>query len=626
MEQVNIKDDNRILQNALMQRSKHDILMIRNKVNTKKTSKRRIDFKERIDDEQFDKLLDRLDTDNISEEELESMNKSSSEQEFKEYHKKAKRFDDKFLPLEDSFPYPQIRNQQQYILDKLKLCDDKKYIVLEAMPGVGKSAIAKTVLSHFGNGYVITATKQLQDQYDKEFDDVKTIKGKINYLCAKSTGLSCKSADCERNKAMRKECMDICPYYRAVKEAARANITVTSYAYFFTWLQRKSVFKPRKILVLDECHLIDDQINSWSAIRLNPDKLNKKYHIYDNKLIDDNFNELLIISATEFEEGYTKNNELFFETLYEVLKKKLHEIEYSIDNISKKTDVTKLMSDRDSLTRLIGQMYKFRKAKNKNEWLIVPDVASDGSRELLIEPLYVGRIFKDYIDKFGVDHIIFMSATILNAKLFCEELGITKNEVGIIKVDSSFDPKKSPIYYKGVGRMNYVNLPNTIPKIIKAVKDIIDQHKNERGIIHTGNYKIAQAIVNGIRSDRLILKQTYESNEDILVRHNNSKNGILVSPSLNTGTDLKDDLSRFQIIVKMPFLSLADKRVKKKSEIDNNWYICDMLRTLIQASGRSTRSEEDYSVTYVLDSSFPYWINKYRSWLPKQFLERIIMN
>ena len=40
---------------------------------------------------------------------------------------------------------------------------------------------------------------------------------------------------------------------------------------------------------------------------------------------------------------------------------------------------------------------------------------------------------------------------------------------------------------------------------------------------------------------------------------------ILVSPSLMEGIDLVDDLSRFQIIVKVPYASLGDKHVKKKS-------------------------------------------------------------
>jgi Rad3-related DNA helicase len=47
------------------------------------------------------------------------------------------------------------------------------------------------------------------------------------------------------------------------------------------------------------------------------------------------------------------------------------------------------------------------------------------------------------------------------------------------------------------------------------------------------------------------------------------KNGILIGPSLTTGIDLPDELSRLQLWIKMPFLSLSDRFVKVKME--NNW-------------------------------------------------------
>ena len=87
---------------------------------------------------------------------------------------------------------------------------------------------------------------------------------------------------------------------------------------------------------------------------------------------------------------------------------------------------------------------------------------------------------------------------------------------------------------------------------------------------------------------------------------------------------MKDDLSRFQIIIKMPFASLADKRIQQKIAINNEWYVAEMFRSFVQAAGRSTRSEDDYSVTYVLDNSFYQWVFKYKHWFPKNFLKRII--
>ena len=559
-----------------------------------------------------------------------------------------RKFNDLLNPLEKSFPYPTIRPQQQRILDLLRKCDDKKFIIIEAMPGTGKSAIAKTILKHCGNGYILTATKQLQDQYIKEFPDIVAIKGKNSYKCSQAYHEMCGNGPCIRNNAFLKECRmhHLCPYMEA-KDAAKVNpLVVTSYAYFFTWLNTKykMKFSPREILLLDEAHLLDNQMTAWTELILNPLHLEQQYHLSD-------FLELHevaeFINCPKFEENYTDYNQLIINTIYKLLQKIYQLMIRDLNNASDKnnpmsilnttwgdnriqaiSDVRKrymkVLDLKTDLDQILIKLKLFIDADNKKEWLLIPQQNdTDKTAELSIKPLYMSKLFRTYVEKFGVKHIIFMSATILNARIFCEELGIKQDEVAIIKVDSAFDPARSPILYNPVGKMNYNCLNNTMPKIIDMVRKILLNHPNEKGIIHTGNYSIATKICSVLRNKRLMMKTAYENNETLLRRHAKTSNGVLVSPSLGTGTDLKDDAARFQIIIKLPFMSLSDQRIKKKAEIDYDWYSCEMLRALIQSSGRATRSEDDYSITYVLDSSFKYWINKYIAWLPKSFLQRI---
>jgi ATP-dependent DNA helicase DinG len=47
---------------------------------------------------------------------------------------------------------------------------------------------------------------------------------------------------------------------------------------------------------------------------------------------------------------------------------------------------------------------------------------------------------------------------------------------------------------------------------------------------------------------------------------------VLISPSLHLELDLKDDLSRFQVIVKVPYPDRSDKWIEAKSERDQEWY------------------------------------------------------
>jgi Rad3-related DNA helicase len=90
------------------------------------------------------------------------------------------------------------------------------------------------------------------------------------------------------------------------------------------------------------------------------------------------------------------------------------------------------------------------------------------------------------------------------------------------------------------------------------------------------------------------------------------------------GLDLKGDSGKWQIVIKLPYPSLASKRIKKLFEEDSSWYKMKMLISLVQACGRCTRSAEDESVTYILDGLSANTIIDNKKILPKHFLDRIV--
>jgi Rad3-related DNA helicase len=87
---------------------------------------------------------------------------------------------------------------------------------------------------------------------------------------------------------------------------------------------------------------------------------------------------------------------------------------------------------------------------------------------------------------------------------------------------------------------------------------------------------------------------------------------------------IKDDLARFQIIVKLPYPPLSVKRVKKLFDIDGDWYENKMLNTLVQACGRATRSKNDFSTTYILDGNVVNALKRTKNKLPVSFIDRIV--
>ena len=94
------------------------------------------------------------------------------------------------LDYESKFPYAKIRDQQaeaiDFALDAL-VSQNKRFCIIEAGTGVGKSAIGLTVARVLSEalapdpdispgGYFLTTQKILQDQYQSDFASMVSLK------------------------------------------------------------------------------------------------------------------------------------------------------------------------------------------------------------------------------------------------------------------------------------------------------------------------------------------------------------------------------------------------------------------------------------------------------------------
>jgi Rad3-related DNA helicase len=92
---------------------------------------------------------------------------------------------------------------------------------------------------------------------------------------------------------------------------------------------------------------------------------------------------------------------------------------------------------------------------------------------------------------------------------------------------------------------------------------------------------------------------------------------------MSSGISLDDELSRFQIILKVPYPNISSNRIKARQTSNNKWYAWRTITEIVQAYGRSVRSETDWAHTYILDSSFGDLLKYNRSLFPKYFTEAI---
>ena len=538
---------------------------------------------------------------------------------------------------EKKFPFSEIRPKQQNIINKINNNPDKRYIIIEAETGVGKSAVAVTACKDGNKGYIVTSTKQLQNQYMSDFynQSITSVKGRNNYRCYFEDRLTCNNGYCLINHKQSTECKKehLCPYYNARNRGLKSDIFLTSYKYFLKATDNPNTFLPRGTVVFDECHLLESILVESFEITLSLKDLDNKYNILDSAELQD---AVRLSNTSVLKDGYTKENEEWINKIYNLLncKKniKFEEIKEQLGIVGDPETLTEeemdlIIEENDDyvqIDRLCRQIKGFLVSKNINEdWIIEP--LEDG---LLLTPLNVQYIFKNEIEKMAKNRIIFMSATILDIKGFIKTFGLDEDDCLVIRCESDFDPDKSPIYTLQNCSTNYNALKDekNLQKIKDEVEKILEKHKNEKGIIHTGNSTISKYLKDNIKGDRLLVRYDNIQNNDIINFHNSTKKPtVLVSSSLNEGVDLKNDLSRFQIIVKLPFLSLADSRTKVKKDIDNNWYLAETFKKFVQQCGRSTRNSEDHSVTYVLDNKFAYWFGKAKKnkWFSKNFITRI---
>jgi ATP-dependent DNA helicase DinG len=567
------------------------------------------------------------------------------------------------MSLQSYFPLSTVRDKQQKILSEIEqaLKSGFKHIFLEAPTGFGKSPMAIALARYLGSSHVCTATKDLQTQYSRDFPFVREVKGKSNFLCLVKCDMgleeTCEYGPCMKDdgydciyktrmtdykaegEGTKYEIIDLdsfakkkyidnmksqskiidlewkpCHYYHQKWIAARSSHTIYNYKYFLSDLFYSSNIHQRKLLVLDEAHTVESEVADF-----------RSFIIYRDAL-------MRLIPKLQFPNKMEYNIETWIDFGTELREELLKFIDKASDavegNKSYEPYTEKNLIDALTKEKNVAAVIEDMKY-NRNNW-IVTNVEKNSSNQLkrvVLTPLNVSNYFNDILSMGAVT--LFMSATILSKNYLCKVIGLKPDQVQFIRVEQSeFPVKNRPIYLMNVAWLNAKTIGQSLPSIANAVNNIMSIHKNEKGIIHTTSYSQLQFIKDNISREntaRLIETGPMFDRNEILQKHSQTtKPTVLISPSLYLGVDLKDYLSRFQIIVKVPYPDLTDRKISAMKERDPKWYNWNTILRLVQAYGRSIRSKDDFANTYILDSSISYLIRNAREMLPKWFLDAII--
>lgn len=519
-----------------------------------------------------------------------------------------------------------------------------KIVVLSAPTGVGKSLIAATLARYYGKSFIITASKQLQDQYSKDLKFLNPVKGKSNFACFKlmehqgieksdvkqaiQRGLTCEKGLCEetvrvKGKEVKESCkfkpkmgelqpnskIPQCFYYEQKYRALISDHSIWNYASYFQLMRfgRKAYadYIGKPVAIFDEAHKIEDQIIQFIGVDIYNGQIQECG--IDIKSYSLNDMELVVTLIDDLAKSYSRQ---------------IKELQES-RSFQTNPDYM-LLAKLESRYEKMANAHAELELNKENFVLNDPYIDERGNfRSLSIKPLDISKYVKAFFD---IDTQIFMSATIDKAS-FCENTGLEPSNVAFVDTPKSpFLPDKRRINFLNIRKLSYSSSRDDELAVISKIDEILTQHADERGLILTSSEKKCADIRNQLsEKNKSRIRICHSKNEngmtqdEVIQEHAMDENGVLLSSSLWEGVDLKDDLSRFQIIAKVPYPNLSEKRTKNKMQRFPLWYKSQTVVKLLQGFGRSIRSEQDWAVTYVLDTAADDLLLQCKSMVPKSY-------
>lgn len=488
------------------------------------------------------------------------------------------------------------------------LASNKRWILLQAPTGTGKTLIAAAWQKIARQSMLYTCTtKDLQDQFTRDFPYAVELKGRENYptpfspkistaLCTKTKkDPRCKWC-CPPSCYREAPCLATgyctgqrnCPYDMQKKAALAAPLAVLNTALFLNEANHVGGFsKNKRVIVFDEADLLESSLMSFVEVTISGAMIQRL--------------GLTPPAKKTVEEAWI---EWIDQEAIPKIQKRLDELESGDDKWQ--TTNIKEIRERNDLTRALAKLQFFRAEVEHSPWANCTEDVENGP--WVWKPIYVSKFAEKYLWRHA-DRFLLMSGTILSRDQFCRNLGIPIDQTEYIDLPSVFDKKNRPVYFVPAANMTHKTADGERPKLLEAIDTVLDLHPDEKVLVHTVSYSLSRYIYeHSQHRTRMVTYLDSGTRKETLEEYRRSPRPLVIlAPSLERGIDLPDDLCRVIIVAKTPYRSLEDNQVRKRlygSPDGRAWYAVDAIRTVIQMSGRGIRHERDWAQTYILDAQF----------------------
>ena len=484
-------------------------------------------------------------------------------------------------------------------------------VFLDAPTGSGKTLIAELVRRRLDTrGVYVCSDKALQRQFARDFPDARVLQGRANYPTQHNPA---KTADDCTSTGPTDPCnwcdsQSDCPYGIAKQAALRSRLAVLNSSYYLAAANYVNLFTGEGFVVIDEADTLEQvllgfieyRVPGWVASRVPlPKKGARKATIIGwlqeaAQVIDRDLNQL----RSTLDPQRVRQMESFIS----------------------QTHYLKQQLERD--------VQAGEDAEDSGKWIRVYD---DGDRLTLhMKPVLVAAHGTRNLWRHGKKFLL-MSGTLISTDEMVDTLGMPL-DYATVTVPMTFPVEHRPIVIAPIADMKRNADDDEYVKMAYAIQQVANLH-DSRILVHTVSKDRAERLMHeldrlgGVGKRPVIGYRSAKERDYALDRYLAKPGSILFAQSMDRGIDLPGDACRVQIIAKVPFLSLGDRRTAARLHLPGgqDWYTVQAIRTIVQMTGRGVRSADDWATTYIFDAQFGrnLWKPNLRTMFPSYWREAV---
>ncbi len=486
------------------------------------------------------------------------------------------------------------RSGQEEFIDVI-ITSDKRAKVGCAPTGFGKSpAVVGAAVRSGLPTCIVTATNGLLDQYMADFQSMGmvSLKGKRQYKCDFKP--EDPSYSCEEGHAGRCPYKGSigCPLSQAEMAAATSSLVVSNYAKWTSSKMFGQGMQHFQQVIFDEGHETAEALADALQVVLN------------RKEIEDG---LQLDFPAHKEQDNMLEWKRWASNARAAAEAAMMAAQARITGISdpKPTHV-KHFTHMRNLCKRLAVINTCRAL----DW-VVDEI--DGGFQF--DPIRPGRYAESNL-LFNIPSIIVVSATVHPKTMYM--IGMGKDTFEFREFDSDFDPKRCPLYYLPIMRVDA--RAGSLDQIWLTLDQFANKRKDRNGIVHTISYTRREEILATSRhASRMIFNERGQPIASTIDKYRSIYPGaIMVTPSVEAGYDFRKKECEWQFICKIPF-DPPSKILKAREADDPDYRAYRAIQRLNQIPGRGMRSKDDQCETLIGDMHLDWFLPKYRHLTSKSF-------